>query len=351
MNKRINTKEIKIGNIAIGNNNPIAIQSMTKTDTRNITDTIEQIKKLEDVGCDIIRVAVINMEAAKAIKEIKKNINIPIVADIHFDYRLALQAIESGINKLRINPGNIGEVNRVKEIVIKAKERNIPIRIGVNSGSLEKSIYEKYEGITPEALVKSAERHIEILDNLNFENIVVSIKSSSVLLSIEAYKQFSKKYNYPLHIGITESGTYNTGTVKSSVGMGILLYNGIGDTIRVSLTSDSIDEIKVGEELLKSLDLFEKEKIQFISCPTCGRTEIDLINIANKVETECRNIKKNIKVAVMGCAVNGPGEAKDADIGIAGGKNKAVLFKKGEIIRSIKEEHIVEELIKEINKI
>ncbi|MFZ7119781.1 MAG: flavodoxin-dependent (E)-4-hydroxy-3-methylbut-2-enyl-diphosphate synthase [Eubacteriaceae bacterium] len=351
MNKRINTKEIKIGDISIGNNNPIAIQSMTKTDTRNITDTIEQIKKLEDAGCDIIRVAVINMEAARAIKEIKKSIKIPIVADIHFDYRLALQSIESGINKLRINPGNIGEVNRVKEIVMKAKERNIPIRIGVNSGSLEKSIYKKYKGITPEALVESAKRHIEILDDLNFENIVVSIKSSNVLLSIEAYKQFSQKYNYPLHIGITESGTYSTGTVKSSVGMGILLYNGIGDTIRVSLTSDPIDEIKVGEELLKSLDLFKKEKIQFISCPTCGRTEIDLISIANRVETECRNIKKNIKVAVMGCAVNGPGEAKDADIGIAGGKNKAVLFKKGEIIRSIKEEHIVEEVIKEINKI
>jgi len=348
---RKKTKEVNVGNVVIGGNHPISIQSMTKTDTRDVRATVDQIKQLEDAGCDIIRVAVVNMEAAQAIKEIKKSISIPLVADIHFDYRLALTALDNGIDKLRINPGNIGDETRVREVVQKAKERSIPIRIGVNSGSLEKDLYEKHNGVTPEALVESATRHIKILENLDFEDIVVSIKSSDVLLSVEAYKIFSDKYHYPVHIGITESGTYNVGSVKSSVGLGILLYQGIGDTLRVSLTSDPVNEINVAEELLKSLNLFTKPKIEFISCPTCGRTEINLIDIADKIQRECKNIKKNIKVAVMGCVVNGPGEAKDADIGIAGGKNKAVLFKKGEVIRTIDEKDVVAEVLKEIHSL
>ncbi|WP_343029997.1 flavodoxin-dependent (E)-4-hydroxy-3-methylbut-2-enyl-diphosphate synthase [Alkalibaculum sporogenes] len=346
--QRRKTKEVQIGDITIGGDNPIAIQSMTKTDTRDIPATVSQILQLQESGCDIVRLAIVNMEAAKAIKEIKKSVSIPIVADIHFDYRLALTAIESGIDKLRINPGNIGDISRIKQVVEKSKERKIPIRIGVNSGSLEKDIYDKYNGITPEGLVESATKHIEILENLNFDDIVVSIKSSDVLLSVESYKLFSQKFSYPLHIGITESGTLNVGSVKSSVGLGILLYHGIGDTLRVSLTSEPVNEILVAEELLKSLNIFQKEKIEFISCPTCGRCELDLINIADAIQKECKSIKKNIKVAVMGCGVNGPGEAKDADIGIAGGKSKAVLFKKGKILRTIDENNIIEEVMKEI---
>lgn len=351
MIERRKTRVVKIGNMAIGGNNPIAIQSMTKTDTRDIPATIEQIKLLEDVGCDVVRVAVVNMEAAQAINKIKKSISIPLVADIHFDYRLALEALDNGVDKLRINPGNIGDESKVRQVVKKAMERDIPIRIGVNAGSIENDLYEKYKGVTPEALVESAARHIDILENLNFENIVVSIKSSDVLLSVEAFQLFSKKYDYPVHIGITESGTYNVGTIKSSVGLGILLYHGIGDTLRVSLTSDPINEINVAEELLKSLNLFSKAKIEFVSCPTCGRTEINLMEIADRIQKECKNIKKNIKVAVMGCAVNGPGEMKDADIGVAGGKNKAVLFKKGQVLRTVDEKHIIEEVMKEIYKL
>ncbi|RBP59952.1 4-hydroxy-3-methylbut-2-en-1-yl diphosphate synthase [Alkalibaculum bacchi] len=348
---RKKTREVRVGEITIGGNNPIAIQSMTKTDTRDVKATVNQIKELEDAGCDIVRVAVVNEEAAKAIKEIKKSISIPLVADIHFDHHLALTALESGVDKLRINPGNIGDESKVKEIVQKAKKRSVPIRIGVNSGSLERDLYEKYNGVTPAGLVESASRHIEILENLNFEDIVISIKSSDVLLSVEAYKIFSQKYDYPLHIGITESGTYNIGSVKSSVGLGILLYHGIGDTLRVSLTSNPVNEINVGEEILKSLGIFEKSRIEFISCPTCGRTEINLMEIAEKIEKECKHIRKNIKVAVMGCVVNGPGEARDADIGIAGGKNKAVLFKKGEILRTVDEKDVVAEVLKEIHNL
>ena len=346
---RRKTREVQVGNIKIGGDNPIAIQSMTNTDTRDVKATLVQIRELEEAGCDIVRVAVVNEEAAKAIKEIKKNSSIPLVADIHFDYRLALIALENGIDKLRINPGNIGEASKVKKVVKEAKERNVPIRIGVNSGSLEKDIYEKYKAVTPEGLVESASRHIRILEDLDFQDIIVSIKSSDVLLSIEAYKRFSEHYDYPVHIGITESGTYNTGSIKSSVGLGILLYQGIGDTLRVSLTSNPVDEIRVGEDILKSLDLFKKARIEFVSCPTCGRTEIDLMDIAQSIEKTCRNIKKDIKVAVMGCIVNGPGEARDADIGIAGGKNRAVLFKKGEILRTVDEKDIISEVLKEID--
>ncbi|MFZ7132095.1 MAG: flavodoxin-dependent (E)-4-hydroxy-3-methylbut-2-enyl-diphosphate synthase [Eubacteriales bacterium] len=351
MNQRRKTKVVQVGNVTIGNNSPITIQSMTKTDTRDIIGTVEQIKQLEDVGCDIIRIAVINMEAARAIKDIKKKISIPLVADIHFDYRLALEALHNGIDKLRINPGNIGDESRIKEVVLKAKERNVPIRIGVNGGSLEKDLLAQYGHITAEALVRSAERHIALLEDLNFTEIVVSIKSSDVSLSIEAYRLFSQQYDYPTHIGITESGTYHSGTIKSSVGLGILLYDGIGDTLRVSLTSDPINEIKVAQEILNALGLLRKKKIHFISCPTCGRCQINLIKIAEEVEHACSHIQKDIKIAIMGCAVNGPGEAKDADLGIAGGKNKAILFKKGEVIRTVDEKDIIHEVLNEINKI
>lgn len=348
---RRKTKGINVGDVVIGNNHPITIQSMTNTDTRDIKSTIEQIKRLEDAGCDIVRVAVVNLEAAQGIKQIKENISIPLVADVHFDYRLALEALDNGIDKLRINPGNIGDEERVKKVVQRAKERKVPIRIGVNGGSLEKHILEKYGEITAQGLVESARGHIRILEDMNFTDIIVSIKSSDVPLSIEAYNLFSQEYNYPTHIGITESGTIIGGTIKSSVGLGILLNNGIGDTMRVSLTSDPVDEIKVAKDILSTLKLYTKKKISFVSCPTCGRCQIDLIKIANEVEDACKDINKDIKLAIMGCAVNGPGEAKDADLGIAGGKNKAILFKKGEVIRSIQEEEIVAEIIKEIKKL
>lgn len=351
MNKRKITKEIQVGGIKIGNGSPISIQSMTKTDTRDINATVDQIKILQDAGCDIIRVAVLNMEAAKAIKEIKKRITIPLVSDIHFDYRLALEVLDNGIDKLRINPGNIGDESRIKQVVLKAKERNVPIRIGVNGGSLEKDILEKYSHVTPEALVESASKHIRILENYDFDNIVVSMKSSNVGLSIDAYKLFSTKYDYPLHIGITESGTLRSGTVKSSMGLGVLLYEGIGDTMRVSLTSDPVNEVMTGQEILKTFNLLNKKKIEFVSCPTCGRCQVDLIRIAQEVEEACMGIQKNIKIAIMGCGVNGPGEAKDADLGIAGGKNKALLFKKGEIIATLDEKDIIKEVLKEIDRL
>ncbi len=346
---RKKTKEILIGNIKIGANNPIAIQSMTNTDTRNVLETISQIKKLEEAGCEIVRVAIPDMEAAKAVKEIKKNINIPLVADIHFDYRLALEVLENGIDKLRINPGNIGNEQNIKQVVLKAKSNNIPIRIGVNSGSLEKDLLKKYNGVTPEALVESAIRHVEILENLNYENIVISLKSSSVPFSIEAYDIISNKTDYPLHIGITEAGTVYSGSIKSAIGIGLLLSKGIGDTIRVSLTGDPVEEIKCAKEILKTLEI-RKFGIELISCPTCGRTEIDLISMANHVEQYCSKINKNIKVAVMGCVVNGPGEAKEADIGIAGGKGCGIIFKKGKILKKVDEDKLLESLLHEIEK-
>lgn len=348
--KRKKTNCVNVGNVMIGGNNPIVIQSMCNTDTRNVLETCAQIKELENEGCEIIRVAVPDMEAAEALKEIKKNINIPLVADIHFDYRLALKAIDNGVDKLRINPGNIGNTDRVKEVVNKAKKCGIPIRIGVNSGSLEKDILQKYGEVTPSALAESALRHVEILESLDFHDIIISIKASNVPFTIESYSLISQKVDYPLHLGITESGTVWSGAIKSSVGIGAILSMGIGDTIRVSLTGNPVEEIKTAKQILKSLEL-RKFGVEFISCPTCGRTEIDLISIANRVEQECLNINKDIKVAVMGCAVNGPGEAREADIGIAGGKGYGLIFKKGKILKKVKEDELITELIKEINNL
>lgn len=344
---RVQTRKVRVGNVYVGGDSPVTVQSMTNTDTRDIKATISQIKELENANCDIIRCAVPDMEAAVALKDIIKNINIPLVADIHFDYRLALQAIDSGVAALRINPGNIGNIDRVKAVAQKALEREIPIRIGVNSGSLEKELLSKYHGITPDALVESAMKHVQILEALNFSDIVISIKSSDVNMMIDSYRLMSKTCNYPLHLGVTEAGTPWRGTIKSSIGIGTLLAEGIGDTIRVSLTGDPIEEVKVGKEILKSLGL-KKSGIQFISCPTCGRTQINLIKIAKEVEDRLQDFDKDIKVAIMGCVVNGPGEAREADIGIAGGKNEALIFKKGEIIKKVKEEYLVEELIHEI---
>lgn len=344
------TRKVKVGNVYIGNDAPVVIQSMTNTDTRNVEETLKQIRELYNAGCEVIRCAVPDMEAAEAIKEIVKQSPIPVVADIHFDYRLALKAIENGISALRINPGNIGDVERVKAVVKAAKEKNIPIRIGVNSGSLEKKILEKYKKVTAEGLVESAMNHAKILEELDFKDIVISIKSSNVKMMIEAYRLISEKCDYPLHLGVTESGTKFKGTIKSSVGIGTLLAEGIGDTIRVSLTSDPVEEIKVAKEILKSLGL-RKEGLEFVSCPTCGRTQINLINIAEEVEKRLENVNKNIKVAVMGCVVNGPGEAKEADIGIAGGKGEGLIFRKGQIIKKVKEEDLIDELFKEIEKL
>lgn len=345
---RVNTKKIKVGNKFVGGDSPVSVQSMTNTDTRNPIETIEQIKKLEMAGCDIVRCAVPDMEAAKALKEITKNTKMPVVADIHFDYRLALEAMENGISALRINPGNIGSKERVEILASTAKKKNIPIRIGVNSGSLEKDLLAKYNGVSAEGLVESALKHVEILENVNFDDIVISIKSSNVPMMIESYRLMSKKVNYPFHLGVTEAGTIWRGTIKSSIGIGTLLSEGIGDTIRVSLTGDPVEEIKVGREILKTFG-YIKSGVEFVSCPTCGRTSIDLIKIANEVEQKLENCNKNIKVAVMGCVVNGPGEAREADIGIAGGKGEGLIFKKGEIIKKVKEEYLVDELIKEIN--
>lgn len=347
-NRRV-SREVSVGNIKIGGNNPISVQSMTTTDTRNAESTIAQIKRLEAVGCDIVRVAVPDMEAAKNIGKIKAGVNIPVIADIHFDHRLALEAIEQGVDGVRINPGNIGSIEKVKAVVEKCKERNLKIRIGVNGGSLEKELLAKYGSATAEALVESALGHIKILEDLDFYNIVISLKSSDIYKTLEAYELISKKVDYPLHIGITESGSVKKGTIKSSIGVGALLLKGIGDTMRISLTGDPTEEIIVGKEILRSLDLLN-DKIKVISCPTCGRCNIDLINTVNEVEGKISDINKNITVAIMGCAVNGPGEAREADIGIAGGKGEGLLFKKGEIVRKIKGDRLVEELLEEIEK-
>lgn len=345
--KRRKTREVKVGNIYIGGDSPVSVQSMTNTDTRDIESTVLQIKKLEDAGCDIIRCAVPDMEAAKAIEGITKQIKIPLVADIHFDYRLALEAIKNGVSALRINPGNIGSEERVRIVAEAAKDKGIAIRIGVNSGSLEKDLLQKYGKPTAEALVESALRHVEILEAVNFNDIVISIKSADVINMIESYRLMSQKVDYPLHLGVTEAGTIWRGTIKSSIGIGTLLAEGIGDTIRVSLTGDPVDEIKVGKEILRTFG-YVKSGIQFISCPTCGRTKIDLIKIAQEVEDKLSSCQKNIKVAIMGCVVNGPGEAREADIGIAGGNGEGLIFKKGQIVKKVKEEDLVNELIKEI---
>jgi (E)-4-hydroxy-3-methylbut-2-enyl-diphosphate synthase len=352
MNKinRTNTKKVLVGSIYVGGDSSISVQSMTNTDTRDVVSTIKQINALSAIGCDIIRVAVVDMNAAAAIKDIKKAISIPLVADIHFDYNLALECIKNGADKIRLNPGNIGSIDRVEKVVRAAKERKIPIRIGVNAGSLEKSLLHKYGHVTPEALVESAMYHVKILEDLDFGDIIISIKASNVPTNIEAYKLISSKVDYPLHLGVTEAGTPKTGIVKSSIGIGHLLCLGIGDTIRVSLTSDPLLEVETGKQILKSLDLL-KDGPELISCPTCGRTNIDLISIAEEVEKRIVGVKKNIKVAVMGCAVNGPGEAKEADIGIAGGCGEAILFKKGVIIRKIPQERIIDELMEEIKNL
>lgn len=344
------TRTVDVGGVKIGGGNPVSIQSMCNTDTRDVKATVEQIKKLEEAGCEIIRVAVPDMEAAQAIGEIKKQIGIPLVSDIHFDYRLALECIKNGVDKVRINPGNIGSRERVKLVADAAKANGVPIRIGVNGGSLEKELVSKYGGATADALVESAMGHIKILDDLNFRDIVVSIKVSNVPVMLEAYRKFSKECDIPLHIGVTESGTERIGTIKSSVGIGTLLSEGIGDTMRVSLTADPVREIYLAKDILRVLDM-RNDGVEFVSCPTCGRTQVDLIKIANEVEDKLKNINKRIKVAVMGCAVNGPGEARDADIGIAGGKGECLIFKKGVPLRKVPESIAVEELMREVEKI
>lgn len=345
---RENTKVIKIGNKVIGGGNPIMLQSMTNTRTDDIKSTVDQIKRLEEAGCDIVRCTVPDEKSARAVKEIKKEISIPLVADIHFDYKMAIAAIENGADKIRINPGNIGGREKVKAVVDAARERSIPIRIGVNSGSLEKNLVEKYAGVTAEGIVESAIDKVRIIEDLGYDNIVISIKSSDVLMCIKAHELIDKLVNYPLHVGITEAGTIYSGNIKSSVGLGVILYQGIGDTIRVSLTGDPVEEIKTGKLILKTLGL-RKGGIEVVSCPTCGRTRIDLIGLANKVEDIAGKYDHlNIKVAVMGCAVNGPGEAKEADIGIAGGNGEGLLIKKGVIVKKVPEDKLLITLEEEL---
>lgn len=343
------TREIHIGNRVIGGSHPILIQSMCNTKTENVQATVDQILRLEEAGCEIIRVAVPTMEAAMAIKEIKKQIHIPLVADIHFDYRLALAAIENGVDKIRINPGNIGNLERIQMVVDACKKRNIPIRVGVNSGSLEKHLIEKYGSVTAEGLVESALDKVRIIENLGYQNLVISIKSSDVLMCIRAHELISTKTDYPLHVGITESGTIQRGTVKSSVGLGIILYQGIGDTIRVSLTGDPVEEVICAKLILKTLGL-RKGSVEVVSCPTCGRTSIDLISLANQVENLVASYEMDIKVAVMGCVVNGPGEAKEADIGIAGGIGEGLLIKKGVVIKKVPEHQLLSALKEELDQ-
>lgn len=347
MSVRANTKVITIGNKKIGGGNPILIQSMTNTKTENVAKTVEQIKRLEEAGCDIIRCAVPTMEAAEALKEIKKQISIPLVADIHFDYRLAIAAIENGADKIRINPGNIGGKEKLLAVVEKAKEYNVPIRVGVNSGSLEKHLLEKYGGVTAEGIVESALDKVKMIEDAGYNNLVISIKSSDVLMCVKAHELLAPKTNYPLHVGITESGTVTSGNIKSAIGLGLILHQGIGDTIRVSLTGDPVEEIKSAKIILRTLGL-RKGGIEVVSCPTCGRTQIDLIQLANKVENLVSGFDLDIKVAVMGCVVNGPGEAKEADIGIAGGAGVGVIIKHGEIIKKVPENQLLECLKEEL---
>jgi len=347
--KRRNSRQIKVGSLLIGGDAPISVQSMTNTDTCDVSATISQIKRLQSAGCELVRVAVPNIKSASVIGEIKANISIPLVADIHFDYRLALKAIEQGIDKLRINPGNIGDKEKIKMVVESAMKNGVPIRIGVNSGSLEKDLLEKYGHATPEAMVESAMRHVKILEEFGFYDIVISLKASDPLRTIETYRLISDRVDYPLHLGVTEAGTVFAGSIRSAVGIGVLLSEGIGDTIRVSLTDDPVQEVRAGYEILKSLGLRE-HGVTIVSCPTCGRTQIDIIKIAREVEARLSDIEKPIKVAVMGCIVNGPGEAMDADIGIAGGKELGLLFKKGKKVRTIPEEQLVNVLVDEVRK-
>jgi len=345
---RRKTRTIYVGKVPVGGGNPVVVQSMTKTYTTDVKSTVRQIKSLETYGCEVIRLAVPNMEAAKVLGTIKKSINIPMIADIHFDWRLALEAVRQGVHGLRINPGNIGTRWKVKEVVIAAKDGGIPVRVGVNAGSLERELLKKYGHPEPEALVESAGKNIQILEEMDFRNIKVSLKGSDVPTTVKAYRLFSEKYTYPLHIGISEAGPPSTGIIKSSVGCGILLSEGIGDTIRVSLTAEPEEEVRVAYEILKSLSL-RKKGVEIISCPTCGRCGIDLRRLVTEVEHRLREIDKPMKIAVMGCVVNGPGEAREADLGIAGGKGLGILFKKGKIIKKIKEELLLDELIDEIS--
>ena len=347
MNRRRKTRKIKVGNLEIGGNAPISVQSMTNTDTTNIPDTISQIHKMEKEGCELVRVAVPDLESCYSLPLIKKEINIPLVADIHYDYKLALKSIELGVDGLRINPGNIRNNEKIKLIIKSAKKMDLPIRVGINSGSLDKSILKIYKKVTPKALIESAVNVIKILDELNYHNIIFSIKSTDVINTIEANKIFSSKYDYPLHLGITEAGLPFQGMIKSSVGIGSLLFQGIGDTIRVSLTGDPVEEIKVGYEILKALHLRQRGP-NIISCPTCGRCKVDLNKIVMKLERKIKNINNTLTIAVMGCMVNGPGEAKEADIGVAFDKNDGILFKKGKIITKCSDKIIIKRLLKEI---
>ena len=347
MERRI-TKTVQIGDRVIGGGNPILIQSMTNTKTENVAATVEQIRRLTAVGCDIIRCAVPTMEAAEAIKEIKKQISIPLVADIHFDYRLAIAAIENGADKIRINPGNIGSEDRVKAVVDAAKERNIPIRVGVNSGSLEKDLVEKYHGVTAEGIVESALDKVKLIEDMGYDNLVISIKSSDVLMCVKAHELIADQTAHPLHVGITEAGTIISGNIKSAIGLGLILNQGIGDTIRVSLTGDPLEEIKSAKLILRTLGI-RKGGVEVVSCPTCGRTRIDLIGLANQVENMVAEYPLDIKVAVMGCVVNGPGEAKEADIGVAGGVGEGLIIKHGEIYKKVPEEELLPSLRYELD--
>ena len=344
---RQNTKEIRIGDVVIGGNHPVAIQSMTNTKTEDIKGTVEQIHRLEAAGCEIVRCTVPTLEAAEALREIKKNIQIPLVADIHFDYRMAIAAIENGADKIRINPGNIGGEERLRAVVDKAKEHEIPIRVGVNSGSLEKTLLEKYGAVTAEGIVESALDKVRMIEEMGYDNLVVSIKSSDVMMCVKAHELIAEQCPYPLHVGITEAGTVYSGNIKSSIGLGIILYEGIGNTIRVSLTGDPSEEIRSAKLILKTLGL-RKGGIEVVSCPNCGRTQIDLIGLANQVEKMVQEFPLDLKVAVMGCVVNGPGEAREADIGIAGGKGEGLLIKKGEVVKKVKEEELLETLRREL---
>jgi (E)-4-hydroxy-3-methylbut-2-enyl-diphosphate synthase len=347
---RRKSSKVMVGSLQIGGGADISVQSMTNTFTKDVKATVSQILQLEEAGCEIIRVAVADDEDAEAIKEIKQQIHIPIVADIHFDYRLALKSIENGIDKLRINPGNIGGTDRVKKVVEKAKERNIPIRIGVNVGSIHRDILKKYGGPNSEGMVESALDHVRILEDLNYDKIVISMKGTDIKMTIDAYKSMAEKVSYPLHLGITHAGTLFEGSIRSAIGVGSLLAEGIGDTIRISLTDDPAEEVKVAREILKSLNL-RNFGINYITCPTCGRTNIRLIDLSKKIQEGLKGVNKPITVAIMGCAVNGPGEARQADIGIAGGKGEALLFKKGQIIGKVKEDDLVKTLLEEIDKI
>jgi (E)-4-hydroxy-3-methylbut-2-enyl-diphosphate synthase len=347
--KRRKTRQISIGPVKVGGDAPISVQSMTKTDTRDIGKTVHQIRRLEEAGCEIIRVAVVDEEAARAITEIKKKIRIPVIADIHFHPRLALMAMESGADGLRINPGNIGGRDRLKPVITEARDRSIPIRIGVNSGSLEKDLLKRFGGATPEAMVSSALRTIEWIEDLGFHLIKISLKASDVLRTVQAYRLFSNKSDYPLHLGVTEAGKGSGAIVKSSIGIGLLLSEGIGDTLRVSLTADPVEEVRVGYAILRALNI-RKRGVEIISCPTCGRCEVDLTRLVGKVERGVEKISTPLTVAIMGCVVNGPGEAKEADIGIAGGKGVGVLFKKGEVVRKLKEKDFVSVLLNEIQE-